>query len=175
MTGVLVALQVVCVAAILLSALAYDHPNMKPGGLQWELGIGFGIAVCALLFLIGPPMMKGADWAFFMFGQCSVVLYGALAGNNFTPGCVVVQTVQRHSRRPERRAREVRPEEHGDYIDYVVDKFRRVESVDDGVVTVVTRKGYHLELKTSDPQLRKPTLLERVIHHWEFPPKSVAA
>ena len=170
----IVAAQVLCVMVLVLSALAYERPHMKPGKIHWEIGLGFAVAFCALFALIGQPIVRILDNACFLLGRASSVAYRLSTTRRFKPGSVVVQTVQRHSRCPEPGAREVRPEAHGDYIDYVVDKFRRVAAVEGDTVTVLTRKGYVLQLDPSDPLLRKPTLIERFKYHSKFPPNKAA-
>lgn len=167
--------QILSLWSALLLAFIHEYPNIKPGGIGSEIGIGFAIVVSILLFMVGPWAFKAIDKVFIKAGKIPGFLYGLISSQSLSAGCMVVQTVQKHSKRLEPRARQIRPEEHGDYIDYVVDKFRRVVAVHSGIVTIMTRSGDLLQIKASDPLLRKPTLLELLRWHSEFPPRKRSA
>jgi len=166
-------LQMVCLLSIAVSVFVHKHPHVRPGGMEWEVGFGFFFALAMLIFMIGPAVLQKVDYVLFLVGEIPAFLYGLTNGRNFRPGCRVVQTVQKHSRTPGPRAKEIHPQAHGDYIDYVVDKFRRVVAVGSDAVTVLTRRGKVLRLKASDPMLRKAGLIESLHYYNKFPPKDV--
>lgn len=167
-------LQAGCMASILFSAFFYDYSNVRPGQIQWEIGSGPAIVAVLALSIAAAMLFIAINRILFSIGQYTASLFAFLNGRNFTPGCMVVQTVQKHSKNPGPRAKQIRPEKHGDYIDYVVDKFRRIVSVNAEQVILLTKDGKLLRLKTSDPLLRKPHLFERVKHYDKFPIRKMA-
>jgi hypothetical protein len=167
----LCSIQIICLLTAALSIYVYEHPSMGFYKIGWEIGIAFAIAMAVLFFMIGPAILRKVDYILFIFGEIPAFVYGLFKGRDFRPGSMVVQTVRKHSSNPGPRAREVCPETHGDYIDYVVDKFRRVVSVASGEVTVITRRGKLVRLKVSDPTLRKARLFERIRYRDKFPQK----
>ncbi len=172
--GGLCFVQTLCLLLIVLSVFSYYKPTIQPGGYESELGVGIAVTMGAFAFLVFPAILKLADSLFFLLAEVPGIVFGFSRAACFRPGCVVVQTVQKHSRNPGPRAREVRPEKHGDYIDYVVDKFRRVLAVRKGKITLVTRRGKLLNVRIDDPLLRKPSLFERLKFYRKFPPKEMA-
>lgn len=163
--------QIICLLSAVLTVFVYDHPHLRPYKIGWEIGVGFTIALAVLIFTIGPTILREIDYLLFILGEIPGFLFGIFKGRDFRPGCMVVQTIRKNSTNPGPRARTLRPETHGDYIDYVVDKFRRVVSVASGQVTVITRRGKLLQLKINDPTLRKAGLLERIRYYNKFPAK----
>lgn len=166
-------LQTVCLLLIILSLFAYVNPWLTPGGLKSEVGIGFAIAAATVIFLAAPAVFNFLDRAFVILGEVIIFLYDYSRTRNFEPGCMAVQTVQKHSPSPGPRARDITPEKHGDYVDYIVDKFRRVVSVGRGEVTLITRRGKLVRMKISDPRLRKPGLIERLRYYGKFPSREM--
>ncbi len=171
-TGLCV-LQLACLLSVILSVFYYHFPQFKPGGISWEIGMGFGIATSVFILMTGITVIKKVNQLLLLIGVMPPFVYGFLKGRNFRPMEMVVQTVQKHSRVPEPGAKSLNPERHGDYIDYVVDKCRRVVSVGSGKVTIVTRGGKLVQIPTSTPILRKPGLLERLRYYKKFPPKQM--
>lgn len=95
-----------------------------------------------------------------------------LRRTNFKPGDWVVFTKTKRSVSPGPRAKEVRPEAHGDGYSYCVDKYWIVRQVQDGDKLVVeTRRGKRHVVAASDPNVRRPNLLERWLLAYRFPSK----
>jgi hypothetical protein len=71
---------------------------------------------------------------------------------------------------PGPRARQVYPLEHGEAYHYVVDKFWKVNKVnDDGTIEVVTRKGKKHTINANDPNITKAGLLHHFLYGKRFP------
>ncbi len=165
----LLAVQLLCVFSIAASVFSYLYPFIRPGHIGWDTGVLMGIAAILLVILAGPVLLSIADRGLFMLGRVVPLFISLFRRRIYQPGCAVVQTVQKHSRVPGPRAREIHPERHGDYIDYVVDKFRRVVAVESDLVTLATRRGKLIKVKADNPLLRKAGLIERIRYHDKFP------
>lgn len=88
----------------------------------------------------------------------------------FQQGEHVIYCVEKHTARPGRRAKYVRPEPRGEYYDYCVDKLWAVAEVyQDGAVRLVTRRGKSHVVRSDDPKLRRPNILERLVYRNRFP------
>ena len=171
---ILVVIQVICLISISLSVFTYKYPAMTPGRIGWELGFGFFFAAIAAVILVGPLLFLILDRVACWIGQIPSFIYGLTHGRNFEPGEMIVQTVHKQSPTPGPRAKEVYPARSGNYVDYVVDKFRRVVAVDSNWITLMTRRHKIIQLKPDDPTLRKPGLLERIRYRDKFPSKAIA-
>lgn len=89
----------------------------------------------------------------------------------YQAGDRVVYRKTKSSTHPGPRATEVRPAAQGESYRYQVDKYWTVAKVlDGGRLEIVTRTGKRLELSAADPNLRKPTWLERIRLKDRFPP-----
>mgnify|MGYP003564980155 CR=1 FL=1 len=84
-------------------------------------------------------------------------------------GSKVVYSKDKTGPSPGRRAKEVDPAPKGDAYSYIVDKYWTVRSVDDDVVTLVTRRGKVHEVPLDDPKLRRANLWERILYANRFP------
>lgn len=88
----------------------------------------------------------------------------------FRVGDPIVYHKPKSSFRPGPRARQVYPLEHGETYHYVVDKYWKVDKVnDDGTLDVVTRTGKRHRLDASDPNIRKVRLLKHFLYRKRFP------
>ena len=88
----------------------------------------------------------------------------------YKPGDRVVYTATKHSAHPGRRAEAVEPEPHGEGYSYNVKKYWLVLEVQpDGRLKVVTRRGKHRVLPTSDPRLRPARWWESLFQRGRFP------
>lgn len=93
-----------------------------------------------------------------------------MRGKRFKPGDSVVYRKSKYTRHPGRRAQAVRPTRMGDDYTYFVDKFWVVRQVlDSGKVLVETRRGKRHVIDQADPNLRHPTLLQRIRYRSYFP------
>lgn len=89
---------------------------------------------------------------------------------SFRVGDEVVFQVEKHSVSPGPRAKNVYAAPKGEFYNYSVDKFWRVEDVlGDGQLTLVTRRGKRHIVSANDARLRKATLWERIAHRRRFP------
>ena len=88
----------------------------------------------------------------------------------FKPGDWVIYRKTKHSSRPGPRARDIHPEPKGEGYIYEVDKYWVVVEIrDDRKVLLQTRRGKHLLIEATDPQLRLVRWWERLIHRQRFP------
>lgn len=166
-------IQSICVLSLILTwafefIFVSDYPSVMT-----ESKIGFALTTGAVGLMVLPFIFKKLDYALFDLGFVPIYFFKLLTGRIFKPGEMVVQTVQKHSRVPGPRAKSVRPEQNGDYIDYLVDKFRRVVSVGNEKVTVITRRGYLVTIKKNDPMLRRAGLMECLKYHDKFPERQM--
>jgi hypothetical protein len=70
---------------------------------------------------------------------------------------------------PGPRAKQVYPLEHGEAYHYVVDKFWKVEKVnDDGTLDLVTRTGKKNKLQANDPNISKAHLFQHLLYRKRF-------
>jgi hypothetical protein len=70
---------------------------------------------------------------------------------------------------PGPRAEQVFPLEHGEAYHYVVDKFWKVDKVnEDGTLDVVTRTGKKNKLQASDPNISKAHLFHHLLYRKRF-------
>jgi hypothetical protein len=86
-----------------------------------------------------------------------------MSSRHFKSGDSIVYRKSKQTTHPGRRAQSVRANPKGDQYSYCVDKFwivRRVRG--DGKLIVETRRGKTHVLDPSDPNLRRPTLLQRI-------------
>jgi len=84
----------------------------------------------------------------------------------FRPNDVLVYVKQKHGTHPGPRAKDVRPAPRGDDYDYLVDKYWIVVEAEEGRPLVLrTPTGKLHEIDPADPNLRKPTLAERLWLH----------
>jgi hypothetical protein len=88
----------------------------------------------------------------------------------YQPGDRVVYTTTKHSAHPGPNAEDVSPEPHGEGYSYNVRKYWVVLTVNDGRLTVVTRRGKQRELPSSDPRLRPARWWENLLLSSRFPP-----
>ena len=89
----------------------------------------------------------------------------------YRQGDAVIYRVEKHTTCPGPRARDVRPDQKGDYYRYVVDKFWCVaEVLADNKLRLVTRRGKEHIVQSDDPQLRRPSWWESLIYRRRFPP-----
>ncbi len=80
----------------------------------------------------------------------------------FKPGDSVVYRKSKQTTHPGPRAQSIRAARKGDRYSYCVDKFWVVRQVlANGKLLVETRRGKTHVLDPSDPNLRRPTLLQR--------------
>jgi len=94
----------------------------------------------------------------------------AAVPHGFQPGDPVIYMRSKQSSRPGPRARLVSPTGTGDSYNYVVDKYWRVQQIlDDGDLLLVTRRGKLHRISASDPMLRKPGLILRLLMAARFP------
>ena len=87
----------------------------------------------------------------------------------FKPGDEVVYRKSKHTTHPGRRAQGIRATLKGDCYTYFVDKFWVVRRVlASGELLVETRRGKTHVIDPSDPNLRHPTLLQRIRYRHRF-------
>lgn len=84
-----------------------------------------------------------------------------MKSSDLQPGDWVIYRKTKFSTHPGPRASNVAPAEHGDSYVYTVDKFWLVDKVNEGTVTLRTRKGKRHVVDLPDPNLRKANWLER--------------
>ena len=80
----------------------------------------------------------------------------------FEPGAVVVYEMEKHSLDPGPRARNVTAQKRGDGYSYVVDKYWIVLRREADQVVLKTPKGKTRTVDLSHPNLRRPSLRERI-------------
>lgn len=87
----------------------------------------------------------------------------------YKKGDWVIYRMQKTSDHPGPRAQIRSAAPRGDLYNYIVDKFWIVNDVmDNGRVDVVTRRGKHRIIETTDPRLRKASWLERIFFAGRF-------
>jgi hypothetical protein len=83
----------------------------------------------------------------------------------FRVGDKIIYHKPKSSCHPGLRAKQVYPLEHGEAYHYVVDKFWKVDKVnEDGTLEVVTRTGKKNTLQANDPNIRKVHLLDHLLY-----------
>jgi hypothetical protein len=88
----------------------------------------------------------------------------------FQVGDWVVYTKTKSSTHPGPRAEQIHPAPQGESYRYVVDKYWRVaRELDGDRLEIVTRTGKRHQLSAQDPNLRKPSWLERLRFRHRFP------
>jgi len=86
------------------------------------------------------------------------------------PGAPIVYRVQETSTCPSPDAIDVHPSEHGEFYDYLAQKYWRVEEVlEDGSILALTPLMEHQYVRPNDPNLRRANLIERVRYAARFP------
>lgn len=86
-----------------------------------------------------------------------------MEGRRFQAGEIIVYCKPKYSTHPGRRARSVWANRKGDSYAYCVFKFWIVRKVlESGQLLVQTRRGKTHLIDPSDPNLRRPTLLQRI-------------
>jgi hypothetical protein len=98
-----------------------------------------------------------------------MTMISAKVPRSFRPGDCVVFTAAKHSAHPGPRAKEIRPELHGEGYVYVVDKFWVVTETRGPQVLIKTRKGKTRQLDAGDPHLHRASWWERLIYRRRFP------
>ncbi|NKC10765.1 MAG: hypothetical protein GKR94_00725 [Gammaproteobacteria bacterium] len=89
---------------------------------------------------------------------------------NYKPGDAIIFVKQKYSLRPGPRARSVRANPNGEGYSYLVDKYWRVDGLEDnGSLVLTTRRGKRHVIATTDDRLRKPNWLERLFLRKAFP------
>ncbi len=87
----------------------------------------------------------------------------------YKPGDSVVYRKSKFTTHPGPRAQGVRASTKGDYYAYFVDKFWVVRKVlADGVLLVETRRGKTHLIDQCDPNLRRPSLMQRFLYRDRF-------
>lgn len=88
----------------------------------------------------------------------------------YRPDDLIVYRKTKRSVHPGQRARLIDPAVNGDEYSYCVDKFWIVVSVfTDGTLLAKTRRGKLHRLNSTDPNLRRATLLEATFARSRFP------
>jgi len=89
----------------------------------------------------------------------------------FKVGDKVVFQVHKNSNHPGPRAKNVRPEVHGENYNYDVDKYWKVYSVEKDQLVLITRTGKLHAVKTSNKSLRKANIFELIFlgKRYDFP------
>lgn len=89
--------------------------------------------------------------------------------NSFSPGDWVIYHKTKWSADPGPRAQNVTPASSGDQYVYNVDKFWVVEeTLEDGSVVLITRKGKRHVLNSELPSLKRANWFERLRHRSRF-------
>ena len=87
----------------------------------------------------------------------------------FRVGDKIIYHKPKSSCRPGLRAKQVYPLEHGEAYHYVVDKYWKVDKVnEDGTLEVVTRTGKKNTLQASDPNISKAHLFHHLLYRERF-------
>ena len=87
----------------------------------------------------------------------------------FRPGDPVIFRKVKISTCPGPRAISVHPQGSGETYTYQVDKFWVVDDATGDTLLVRTRRGKVHEVDISDPNLRRPNLIERFLYRDRFP------
>jgi hypothetical protein len=98
-----------------------------------------------------------------------------MADRVFRRGEPVIYRKSKCTASPGPRARNVQPARRGENYAYCVDKFWLVVEQRDNVVLVLTRRGKKHIVQRDDPNLRRPSLWERLRFGPRFPSGSVLA
>lgn len=88
---------------------------------------------------------------------------------DYKPGDPVIFRVTKQSTDPGPRAVDVHPAQSGETYSYQVDKFWTVQSVMDGSVQLVTRRGKERLVSKNDIRLRHARWWERWVYANRFP------
>jgi hypothetical protein len=87
----------------------------------------------------------------------------------FRVGDKIIYHKPKSSFHPGPRAKQVYPLEHGEAYHYVVDKFWKIDKVnEDGTLDVVTRTGKKNRLQASDPNITKAHLFQHLLYRKRF-------
>jgi hypothetical protein len=89
--------------------------------------------------------------------------------HRYSLGDWVVYRKTKHSTSPGPRAKEISPEPNGEAYSYCVEKFWAVTKIDNGRVTLSTRRGKQHVVEPSDPNLRPARWWERLFYRDRFP------
>lgn len=117
--------------------------------------------VIFLAFVAGPAAVA------FLFFE---VYFLRVRTQAIRAGDFIVYRKQKVSTHPGARAREIHPAEHGDFYDYLVNKYWTVDDVlDDGRIVAKTRRDKRHYLNPEDPNFRKARLTERLRFRDRFP------
>jgi hypothetical protein len=85
------------------------------------------------------------------------------------PGDWVIYRRTRRKNRPSAKARDISPTAHGDGYCYVVDKFRKVQSItEDGKVILLTPKGKTHVCDVNSPALVRAGWLTCILQYRHF-------
>jgi len=88
----------------------------------------------------------------------------------YQAGDKVVFTRDKATAHPGPRAKNVYPSPAGEMYHYQVDKYWLVrDTLPDGTLVVVTRRGKEHRIRPDDPRLRKANLWERLVKSHLFP------
>ena len=94
---------------------------------------------------------------------------GGWTMKQFRVGDKIIYHKPKSSFRPSPKAREVYPFEHGEAYHYIVDKFWKVDRVNnDGTIEVVTRTGKKHQLTTDDPNIKKANPIQHLLYRKRF-------
>jgi len=97
-----------------------------------------------------------------------------MSSKEFHPGDPVVFSATKYGTHPGPRAKQIRPEPHGEAYIYAVDKFWTVTENRGTQVVLMTRRGKTHVVDVTDPHLRHASWWQRMIYRGRFPkvPKS---
>lgn len=88
----------------------------------------------------------------------------------FKPNDCIVYRAIKHSTSPGHRAEQIAPAPLGETYTYRVDKYWVVDEVEeDNWLVLRTRRGKRRRIRVEDPNLRRPTLWERITLAHRFP------
>jgi hypothetical protein len=80
----------------------------------------------------------------------------------------VVFRVHKTATSPGQRAKNVRPDEKGEFYNYEVDKYWKVRETKRDSVILETRTGKRHEVLCNNRKLRKANLIERILYKEKF-------
>lgn len=107
------------------------------------------------------------DHSFFKEGVA--VNFSSVGSNQWVPGQWAIYRKSKRSATPGPRAASVQATPKGEQYSYVVDKFWVVRRVlDSGTLELQTPSGKRREISSDDPNLRKPSWIERLIWRERF-------
>ena len=87
----------------------------------------------------------------------------------FKPGDTIIYRKSKRTTHPGRRAQDVRASPKGDDYYYFVEKIWVIRQVrSNGELLVETRRGKTHVIDPGDPNLRRPTLMQRFRYHARF-------